>query len=634
MKRLTLLLLIFFIPFSFLYDIGASPASLSDRELLNLVQKKCFNYFWNEANPQNGLVRDKAFNFKGGGDPVASIAAVGFALTAYPIGIQNKWISRAEGYYRTLKTLKFFRDHAPEEHGFFYHFLDMEEGKRAWNSEVSSIDTALFLAGALFAAEYFKGTEVEEIAHELYSRVDFPWMLNGGAALAMGWKPETGFLTPRWDSYNESMILYFLAIGSSRHPISARSWKAVKRKIMAYGPYILMASPPLFTHQYSHCWIDFRGKTDGEANYFKNSMNATLANRLFCLDQRNHYQTYSEHTWGLTASDGPAGYRAYGAEPGGAVHDGTVAPTAAISSIVFTPELSIQFARELYEKFRNKVWGRYGFADAFNFEPDWVSPYVLGIDQGPMLVMIENYKTGFVWNYFMRLSFVKRAMAKIGFRPGDKTLELPKPPSFQAPAKKFPLAIDGGLIEWEGLAAIELDSSRFMEYGVIESAKDLSGKFAFQWDEQCLYFACTVHDEQFVANQEHGDIHKEDLVELFIDPQNDGFRWKNKKDYQFGFSWERKSGRVKSWLWPHGYDPVGSSSVHASVKILPDGYTLEAAIPWALFEVTPQRGTKLRISPAIHDVDKNGSEAKLIWHFEKQNADSFALGEVVLTHNN
>ena len=605
-------------------------ATVSDDELLTLIQKKSFNFFWNEGNPNNGLLPDKAFNFKAGADPVASIASVGFALTAYPIGVEHQWITRNQAYDRTLKTLKFFRDHVEREHGFFYHFVDMETGKRAWNSEVSSIDTALFLAGALFSGSYFKGTEVEKLANQIYDRVDFPWMLNRGKTLSMGWKPEGRFLKPRWNEYNEHMILYFLAIGSPANPISADSWKAIKRKVMAYGSYVLIACPPLFTHQYSQCWIDFRGITDGNANYFKNSVMATLANRAFCLDQRNKYETYSENVWGLTASDGPSGYKAYGAEPGGAVHDGTIAPTAAISSIVFTPELSINVARELYEKHRQMLWGRYGFTDSFNFDLNWKSPYVLGIDVGPMLIMIENYRTGFVWRQFMKLAPIQKALREIGFHPGDEALKVAKMPMTRAYRLKTAIKIDGNRGDWKEIPVTYLDSSRFIDYGEVDSSKDLSADFAFQWDENNLYFYCRVRDDQLVFFRNHGEIHRDDLVELFIDASGDGFRWNNKKDYQFGFSQERGSAVIRAWLWPHGYDPVRKGEVKASIRRLPDGYVLEALIPWKMVGIHPKPGMEVHLTPAIHDIDQNGSEGKITWCFNKKDGNTFELGKVVL----
>ncbi len=603
---------------------------LSDEDLINLIEKKSFNYFWNEANPENGLVRDKAFNFKAGGDPVASIAAVGFALTAYPIGVERGWITRKEAYDRTLKTLNFFLYKLDNVHGFFFHFVSMENGKRVWNSEISSIDTALFLAGALFAGNYFKGTEVESLANQIYQRVDFPWMLNGGKTLSMGWKPEGGFLKMKWDSYNENMILYFLAIGSPTFPIPADSWRAVTRKIKSYGSYVLIASPPLFTHQYSHCWIDFRGITDGHANYFKNSMMATLVNRAFCLDQRDKYKTYSENVWGLTASDGPGGYIAYGSGPGDAVHDGTVAPTAAISSIVFTPELSISVARELYERHKELLWGRYGFADAFNLDVNWKSLYVIGIDAGPMLLMIENYRTGFVWKQFMQITAIQKAIKDIGFRPGDEVLRAPKTPVVSALKAPNDIKIDGNFQDWKAASSAYMNPRNFIEYGEIDNPKDLSAEFKFQWDARNLYFYCRVRDDSFVFTRKHSEIHQDDLVELFIDPVGDGFRWNNEKHFQFGFSLDKDTNELKIWLWPHAYDPVEKMKLAAFILRMSDGYAVEVAIPWSLFGIIPHQGMELRATPAVHDMDIDGSEGKITWNFSKKSNDAFELGKVIL----
>jgi hypothetical protein len=311
-------------------------SKLSDKEFLELLQRKAFAFFWKEANPENGLLKDKANNFKKDDFKVASIACVGFALTSYPIAIEKGWITKEEGLMRTIKTLSFFRDKIENIHGFFYHFVGMDNGKRAWNCELSSIDTALFLAGALFAGEYFKG-KVKELADDIYKRVDWDWMLDKGDVLAMGWNPEKGFLPDRWNKYGEEMILYLLAIGSPTHPIPAEIWDKIVRPIWSYAGFTSLVSPPLFTHQYSHIWVDFKNKHDRYADYFKSSVNATLANRQFCIDNKYNSKTFNENSWGLTACESPAGYRAYGSPPGYANYDGTVAITAPGGSIVFTP---------------------------------------------------------------------------------------------------------------------------------------------------------------------------------------------------------------------------------------------------------------------------------------------------------
>lgn len=356
-----------------------------DDGFLDLVERQSFRYFVEAANPANGLVLDKTSNssspdFK---YAPASIAAVGFGLAALTAGAERGWIGKAEAAERVKTTLVFFSEKMESEHGFFYHFVDMETGKRAWNCELSSIDTALFLAGALTAAQYFESPEIKELAQKLYERADWKWMANGSPFLSMGWKPETGFLVPSWNEYNESMVMYILALGSPAFPLTAESWTAIRRPLGRYKGHELILSPPLFTHQFSHAFIDFRGKRDAFADYFENSVQATLANRQFCIDSAGSFRTYGKDSWGLTASIGPDGYKAYGAPPGPALHDGTVAPSAAAASLVFTPKQSLSALKYWYSTYRDRLWGRYGFADSFNLDRDFFASDAFAINQGP-----------------------------------------------------------------------------------------------------------------------------------------------------------------------------------------------------------------------------------------------------------
>ncbi|HVE12681.1 MAG TPA: glucoamylase family protein [Elusimicrobiota bacterium] len=415
-----------------------SPYRLSadDERFLDELERPAFNFFWEQTGPETGLTQDRAPNFekkdRGG---AASIAASGFALTALGVGVSRGWVPREAAYARALATLKHFRYRQPQVHGWFYHFVDPKTGARVWDSELSSIDTALFLLGALFIGEYFPGTEVQRLAQEIYARVDFGWMLTDGGAkpgsltLSMGWNPEHGFLASRWDSYCELMALYLLGLGSPAHPLPTASWSAWKRPRGAYAggaEHVMIA--PLFTHQYSHVWFDFRGKRDAFADYFDNSIAATLANRRFAVDQAASYATYGPDVWGLTASDGPDGYKAYGAPPAPHEHDGTVAPTAAGGSLVFTPELSLRALRAMRAKYGDRIWGRYGFCDAFNADPRWAkrfnapglwrSPDALAIDEGPILLMAENLRTGLVWETFARSAAARRGMERAGFSAG------------------------------------------------------------------------------------------------------------------------------------------------------------------------------------------------------------------------
>ncbi|MDP2929311.1 MAG: glucoamylase family protein [Candidatus Omnitrophota bacterium] len=360
-------------------------------------------------NPANGLIKDSSRP----GSP-CSVAAVGFGLTSICIGESRGWIAKEDAYYLVLKILKTFRDTVPNEHGFFYHFLDMRTGARTWHSEVSSIDTALFLAGALFAGEYFKGTESERIAHELYERVEWPWMLNGKKVLCMGWKPESGFLWYYWDSYSEAMILYALAIGSPTHPIPAECWFEWKRPVDSYKDYsaIYCVTGSIFTYQYSHAWIDFRELYENDTNYFDNSVNAVKANRQFCIDNSDTYKTYGEDSWGLSACLGPDGYKGYGAKPGEAFNDGTIPPCGIAGSLPFDPITSMKSLKGLYAKHKDFLYGKYGFKDAFNLDKNWWAEEYLGIDVGITAVMMENYRSGLVWNKFMSIPVIKNWIVK------------------------------------------------------------------------------------------------------------------------------------------------------------------------------------------------------------------------------
>lgn len=376
-----------------------------DEQFLDRLEHDSILYFAEQANSVNGLIKDSSRP----GAP-CSVAAVGFGLSAMCIGQSRGWIDRDKAYERVVKTLRMFRDNVPHEHGFFYHFLDMRTGARTWNSELSSIDTALFLAGALFAGEYFKGTEVEDIARELYERVDWPWMMNGKSVMCMGWQPGSGFLWYYWDSYSEAIILYALAIGSPTHPISKEAWSVWKRPVDSYNglDVVYCYTGSLFTYQYSHAYIDFRNLYDGDINYFENSVNATKANREFCIDNASKHKTYGDDSWGLTASLGPDGYRGYGAKPGEAYHDGTISPCAAAGSVVFDPDAAIAALKKMYDEHGKFLYGKYGFKDAFNIDKGWWAEEHLAIDVGITLLMVENYRSGLVWEKFMDLEPVKK----------------------------------------------------------------------------------------------------------------------------------------------------------------------------------------------------------------------------------
>jgi hypothetical protein len=389
--------------------------------LLDEIQRRAVSYFWQEADPQTGLVKDRANNFWPDTYRVSNIAATGFGLAALVIGAHHGWLSHVQAYQRIRTTLQFLRDGMAHRHGFYHHFVDWRSGRRVWRSEASSIDTAWLLAGVLLAGESYPNSEVAQIADELYRRVDFSWMLNDGGRkpeellLNHGWTPEMGFLPYRWDSYNELMLLYLLAIGSPTHAIPVACWEAWARPQGSYAGHRTFAIEPLFAHQFSQAWIDFSSRRDRLGyDYFQSSIAATLANRQFCIDHCRQCRTYGNNVWGLTACDGPDGYRAYGAPPGVAVHDGTVAPAAAAGSIVFTPELSLAALQTMYTKYGDRIWGRYGFSDAFNVERGWWGQDVIGIDLGITLLMIENYRSGLIWQRFEQNLSIRAALTAVG----------------------------------------------------------------------------------------------------------------------------------------------------------------------------------------------------------------------------
>lgn len=403
----------------------------SDEAFLEELSRRSFQYFWEESDPQTGLVPDRA---RMDGSPldeshrdVASIAASGFGLTALCIAAERKWIPLEQARERVRNTLRFFGNKAYQKNGWFYHWQDAKTGDRRWKSEVSSIDTALLLGGVLTARQYFRNdAEIVTLATKIYERVDFRWMLNGHATLlSHGWKPETGFLKPRWDTYSEDSILYLLAIGSPTTPISPNSWYALWRDRYRYEEYAYFTTigVPLFMHQYSHAWIDFRGRREirgDRIDYFENSINATMAHRAFCIDLAREFPGYGPNVWGITASDSAKGYLAWGGPPRDPAIDGTVVPSAAGGSLMFTPKLSLAALRAMRDKFGKDVYGRYGFIDAFNPNTGWVDRDVIGINAGIILLSAENLRTGNVWRWFMLNREIPRAMERIGLVPYKK----------------------------------------------------------------------------------------------------------------------------------------------------------------------------------------------------------------------
>jgi hypothetical protein len=392
------------------------PYERSDEALLDEVERAAFSFFWNEASGATGQVRDRA---RMNGDEtrrVASIAATGFGLTALCIADSREYAKTAEIAGRVRRTLRFLKQKLPNEHGFFYHFIDLESGERAWKCELSSIDTSLLLCGVLTARQHFNDAEIRDLATTIYERVDWPWMLNGGETFSMGWKPEGGFLRSRWNHYCELMMIYLLALGSPTHPVPADTWKAWTRPKVKFGEFeYISGHDPLFTHQYSQAWFDFRRKRDAYANYFENSVTATKAHKSFCLSLRREFPDYSERLWGITASDSVAGYQVWGGPPRMGRLDGSVVPCAAGGSLPFLREDCMLVLRNIRERYP-KAWGRYGYVDVFNPLTGWYDADVIGIDLGITMVMAENARSGFVWETFMRDKDAQRGMERAGLK--------------------------------------------------------------------------------------------------------------------------------------------------------------------------------------------------------------------------
>jgi hypothetical protein len=394
-----------------------SPIQGTDDQLLDEIQRTTFDFFWNEASSRTGQVKDRALANGNDSRAMSSIAATGFGLTSLCIGDRRGFGKSENILNRARNTLRFLANDLPNEHGFFYHFIHMESGKRWEKCELSSIDTSLLLCGVLTARQYFADQEIKDLATRIYERVDWPWMLNGGTTLSMGWHPESGFLHARWEHYCELMMIYLLGIGSPTHPLSADTWKAWTRPVIKYqGIEYISGNDPIFTHQYSQAWFDFRKKRDAYTDYFENSIKATKAHKLFCLSLHDRFPDYSEDLWGISASDYAKGYTAWGGPPPQGPIDGSIVPCAAGGSLAFLFDDCMRVLRNIRGRYKDKAWARYGFVDAFNPLTGWYDQDVLGIDLGITMLMAENHRTGFVWETFMRNPEAKSAMQKVGFR--------------------------------------------------------------------------------------------------------------------------------------------------------------------------------------------------------------------------
>ena len=373
-----------------------------------------------------GLVRDRARADGSPSEGKASIAACGFALSAWSVATQRGWVERETALEHVRLALRFLADKAPRRHGFFYHFMEMNTGERAWKCELSPIDTGLLFAGAIMAREYFADPEITQLVNRLNQDVDWEWFLNDGQTLAMAWHDEVGFSRYRWDKYSEAMMLSFLGMGAIERPLPVGYWDAWTRTpVGTYAGFHFIEGPQLFIHQFTHAYVDFRNLRDAYADYFRNSVLASLAQRQFCIDLRNQFPSWGERLWGLTASDSADGYKAWGGPPeteDANALDGTIVPCAAAGSVAFVPDESMTALRFMRTAYGDRIWGRYGFVDAFNPETGWVNPDVIGIDLGISLLQAENARTGFVWAVFMQAPEVHNALARAGFVTRTRTL--------------------------------------------------------------------------------------------------------------------------------------------------------------------------------------------------------------------
>ena len=443
-------------------SLDYTHATPAQQRLVDDLERRTFDWFWDSADPKTGLVPDHY-----PGESFSSIAAVGFGLTAYGIGVERGYVTREQAIERTLATLRFFKD-APQNaseddatgyRGFYYHFLDMKTGKRFDRGvELSSVDTTLLLGGVLFAQSYYdrdtpKEKEIRQLADDIYRTVDWRWMQARPPLISMGWTPGGKFIPADWKGYCEGMLVYVLALGSPTHSVQPAAWKAwTSTNDKTWGTYYgqtFLTFAPLFGHQYSQAWVDFRGIRDDwnrehDLDYFENSRRATYSQRNYAIANPGKWTGYGADVWGLTASNGPGdvedggrafkGYSARGAGLDYVEDDGTLAPTAAGGSIAFAPEIVVPALDTMKQRYGKSIYNRYGFVDAFNpsfHDADatlrtgrlvpslgWVDTVQLGIDQGPIVLMIENWRSGLVWKVMRRNPYIRKGLERAGFTGG------------------------------------------------------------------------------------------------------------------------------------------------------------------------------------------------------------------------
>jgi hypothetical protein len=399
-------------------DGNPAPAGLSDQDaaFLDELEKRSFLFFLEQMDRQTGLVKDRCNVRAADTTVVASIAATGFGLTGLCIACERGWLPLAEGRERALVALRFVWEKMPNHRGFFFHWANLKTGERVWDSEVSSIDTSILLCGVLTCREYFHSAPIARLASAIFNRVDWTWLSEDTSLLPHGWTPEFGFLPYRWDYYSEHMMIYLLGLGSAVHPLPAEAWGAWKRTVFDYeGLRYIGSYAPLFVHQYSQAWFDFRGKRDRYADYFKNSAIATEVHRCFCLELAKQFSDYGADLWGISASDSQNGYVVWGGPPAIGPIDGTAVPSASAGSLPFLPQPCLRVLKHIKDQYGDRAWSRYGFVNAFNPLKNWYDSDVIGIDTGITLLMAENLRSGFVWKTFMKSREAQRGLERAGF---------------------------------------------------------------------------------------------------------------------------------------------------------------------------------------------------------------------------
>jgi hypothetical protein len=414
-------------------DAGLTP---DDDRFLNDLEYSNFRFFWEQSSPLTGLTKDRSNVRDGDKNVLASIAATGFGLTAICIADKRGFIPRAQARERVLAALGSIWNWQPNHRGFFFHWLNIDTGERVLDSEVSSVDTAILLCGILTCRAHFADEQITTLATRIFNRVEWSWLSEDTALLPHGWTPEGGFLPYRWDYYSELMMMYLLGMGSPTFPLPENTWDVWKRLTFEYhGIRYLGSFAPLFIHQYSQAWFDFRGKHDRYGDYFQNSVLATDVHRLFCLDLAKQFPDYSNDLWGITASDSMHGYQAWGGPPETGPIDGTIVPSAAAGSLPFQPKATMRVLRNIKDHY-GAAWSKYGFVNAFNPLKNWYDKDVVGIDTGITMLMAENVRTGFLWDTFMKNPEAKLGMERAGFMPNGTPPRPAKSGGAPSPAAK------------------------------------------------------------------------------------------------------------------------------------------------------------------------------------------------------